>query len=152
MITIDERSPQPVFAQIQNQIGGLIRTGTLPAGQKLPSVRQLAKDLQVATGTVMRAYTELEADGLIETHAGSAARVRAGHQLPEAVRNPAVALIATAHQQGMSMSDTVQAIQALWAVDGGNPFPPTDVIDQQAITADASRLVSYRQPGQFEET
>ncbi|SES02677.1 DNA-binding transcriptional regulator YhcF, GntR family [Propionibacterium cyclohexanicum] len=91
------------------------------AGQKLPSVRQLAKDLQVAAGTVMRAYTELEADGLIETRPGSTARVRAGHELPEAVRNPVCALIATAHQQGMSMSDTIDAVQALWTEESENP-------------------------------
>lgn len=128
MITIDERSPQPVFAQIHDQIGGLIRAGTLPAGQKLPSVRQLAKDLQVAAGTVMRAYTELEADGLIETRAGSAARVRAGHRLPEGVRSAASALISASRQHDMSMWDTVQVVQALWTTESENRPVHDDVI------------------------
>lgn len=127
MITIDDRSPQPVFAQIQTQIGGLIRAGALASGQKLPSVRQLAKDLQVAAGTVMRAYTELEADGLIETRTGSVARVRAGHELPEAVRMSISALITTVQQHGMSLSDTTQALHALWTAESDNPTLLKDV-------------------------
>ena len=42
--------------------------GRLPAGTKLPTVRQLAADLGLAANTVARAYRELEADGVVETH------------------------------------------------------------------------------------
>lgn len=73
----------------------------------------------------MRAYTELEADGLIETRAGSAARVRSGQRLPDAVRRPASILIATAREEGLSMADTIQAIQALWMARGDDPDSPS---------------------------
>jgi DNA-binding FadR family transcriptional regulator len=62
----------------------------------------------------MRAYAELEADGLIETRAGSPARVRADHRLPDAFRDAAVTLVTTARQEDMTMPETLQAIQALW--------------------------------------
>lgn len=44
-----------------------IAAGTLEAGERLPTVRSLAADLDVAPGTVARAYRELEAAGVIET-------------------------------------------------------------------------------------
>lgn len=114
MIQIDDDDPRPAYAQIHRQIGGLIRTGMLATDQKLPSVRQLARDLQIAPGTVMRAYNELEADGLIETRAGSAARVRADHRIPEGFLAAAGALIDAAQEQQMTMPEALQAIQALW--------------------------------------
>ncbi|QCQ18094.1 GntR family transcriptional regulator [Microbacterium sp. RG1] len=89
---------------------------------------ELAKDLQVAAETVMRAYTELEADGLIETRAGSAARVRAGHRPPEGVRGAASALISAARQHDMTMSDTVQMVHPLWTTESETVPVHDDVI------------------------
>jgi DNA-binding transcriptional regulator YhcF (GntR family) len=45
----------------------MIRTGVLPAGTRLPAIRQLASDLGLAGGTVARAYRELEQEGAIST-------------------------------------------------------------------------------------
>ena len=56
--------------QIHDQISGLITTGRLGRGERLPSVRQLAADLAVAPGTVAKAYRSLEADGLLVTRVG----------------------------------------------------------------------------------
>lgn len=61
--------------QIRDQVAGLITTGALARGDRLPSVRQLAADLQVAPGTVAKAYRALEAGGLIVSRAGAGSRV-----------------------------------------------------------------------------
>ena len=67
IITVDSRSPVPLFEQVRAQIAAAIESGQLPAEQRLPTVRQLAADLRLAVNTVARAYQELEAAGLVRT-------------------------------------------------------------------------------------
>ncbi len=62
MILIDPKSRTPIFEQIKEQILNMINTGELKTDDKLPSVRQLASDLDLNVNTVKRAYQELEAE------------------------------------------------------------------------------------------
>jgi GntR family transcriptional regulator len=64
-LTVDIGSPVPVYEQIRAQVTDLVEVGALRANTSLPSVRQLASDLQIAPGTVARAYRELEAGGVV---------------------------------------------------------------------------------------
>ena len=74
-VTIDLVDPTPPFEQVRRQLTLLIETGQLVTDERLPSVRQLAGDLGLATGTVARAYRELEAAGLVTTKRGGGTRV-----------------------------------------------------------------------------
>ena len=67
LITVDLRDATPPYEQIRAQVASLIAVGQLSDGARLPTVRALASDLGVATGTVARAYKELESSGLIES-------------------------------------------------------------------------------------
>ncbi|MER6986794.1 GntR family transcriptional regulator [Micrococcus luteus] len=69
-VEIDLRSPVPPFEQIRALIADLVAAGELPAGTRLPSVRALAGDLGIAPNTVVRAYRELEAAGVVRTARG----------------------------------------------------------------------------------
>ncbi|MCV7740614.1 GntR family transcriptional regulator [Micrococcus luteus] len=69
-VEIDLRSPVPPFEQIRARITDLVAAGELPAGTRLPSVRALAGDLGIAPNTVVRAYRELEAAGVVHTARG----------------------------------------------------------------------------------
>lgn len=69
-VEIDLRSPVPPFEQIRARIADLVAAGELPAGTRLPSVRTLAGDLCIAPNTVVRAYRELEAAGVVHTARG----------------------------------------------------------------------------------
>ena len=69
-VQIDLRSPVPPFEQIRARIADLVAAGELPAGTRLPSVRALAGDLGIAPNTVVRAYRELEAAGVVHTARG----------------------------------------------------------------------------------
>jgi len=66
IIRADQNSPVPLFEQLRGQIAGAVESGQIPAGQRLPTVRQLAADLRIAVNTVARAYQELEAAGMVE--------------------------------------------------------------------------------------
>ena len=68
---LDLHSGMPVYRQIMDQVRGAIASGALAAGDQLPTVRQLAVDLEVNPNTVVRAYRELEFGGLLETHQGT---------------------------------------------------------------------------------
>jgi GntR family transcriptional regulator len=76
-ITIVATSPEPVYEQIVRQILAGVATGQLEAGQALPTVRQLAGDLQLNRNTVARAYKQLEDRGVILTAGRRGTFVRA---------------------------------------------------------------------------
>ena len=62
-LTVAADSATAPFEQMREQIAGLIASGALAEGERLPTVRGLAADLGVAVNTVARAYRELEAEG-----------------------------------------------------------------------------------------
>jgi GntR family transcriptional regulator len=68
---LDMHSGVPVYRQVVDQVRGAVAAGSLAAGDQLPTVRQLAVDLEINPNTVVRAYRELEYDGLLETHQGT---------------------------------------------------------------------------------
>ena len=68
---LDLASGVPVYRQIMDQVMAGIAAGTLAAGDQLPTVRQLAVDLEINPNTVVRAYKELEIRGLLDTHHGT---------------------------------------------------------------------------------
>ena len=68
---IDLKSGVPLYRQVLEQVKFGIASGTLQPGDQLPTVRQLAVDLSINPNTVIRAYRELEIEGVIETHQGS---------------------------------------------------------------------------------
>ncbi len=69
-IIISNSDSRPIYEQITAQIKNLIISGELKAGDTLPSMRFLAKELRISVITTKRAYEELERDGFIETVAG----------------------------------------------------------------------------------
>ena len=68
---IDLHSGVPVYRQLIDQARSGVASGSLTAGDQLPTVRQLAVDLSINPNTVMRAYRELELGGLLETQQGT---------------------------------------------------------------------------------
>jgi DNA-binding transcriptional regulator YhcF (GntR family) len=68
IVSIETTSPVPVYEQIRAQVTALAASGALPAGTRLPSVRQLADDLGIAPGTVAKAYQHLEDNGVTKGH------------------------------------------------------------------------------------
>ncbi|MEG0261092.1 MAG: GntR family transcriptional regulator, partial [Lysinibacillus sp.] len=63
-------SKEPIYGQIYAQLKKLILTGELQEGQSLPSMRQLAKELEISVITTKRAYEELEKNGFIYSIVG----------------------------------------------------------------------------------
>lgn len=69
-LLITNQSKEPIYEQIKNQVIALILNGELQAGAAIPSMRSLAKDLQISVITTKRAYKELEDAGYIYSVVG----------------------------------------------------------------------------------
>lgn len=112
-IVLDESSPPG--EQIRDQLSGLIASGLLASGERLPSVRQLASDLGIAPGTVAKVYRTLEAEGLISTRIGSGTRVNpdAG-SVPREVLESARRLADTATAAGLGPEEAARVLGAVW--------------------------------------
>lgn len=67
MIVVDPSGDVPPYEQVRSQLADQVARAELRPGDRLPTVRQLALDLQLAANTVARAYRELEQAGVIET-------------------------------------------------------------------------------------
>lgn len=74
-LLLSQSDKRPIYLQIIEQIKQRIAVGDWPGGQAIPSIRQLAVDLQVSVITVKRAYYELEREGVIVTQHGKGSHV-----------------------------------------------------------------------------
>lgn len=109
--------PTPPYEQIRRQFAAHIQTGRLPAGERLPTVRQLATDLGLASGTVARAYRELETAGLITTDRARGTHVNQGHvrkAVPDEVSVAAASLMVVAKKNGLSQDTTIDVLRSTW--------------------------------------
>lgn len=76
-ILISNSSKEPIYEQIVRQIRDMIIKGDLSEGDSLPSIRGLAREVQISVITTKRAYEELEQQGFIETMRGKGSFVAA---------------------------------------------------------------------------
>ena len=78
LIRLDRDSGQPLSSQLEAAIRGAIREGRLAVGERLPSSRELARDLGVSRGLVQECYGQLLSEGYLDSRVGSATRVAGG--------------------------------------------------------------------------
>ncbi|MFJ8015285.1 GntR family transcriptional regulator [Streptomyces sp. NPDC096339] len=110
-ITIDVRTGSAApYEQLRAQIADRARTGKLPAGFKLPTVRGLAEELGLAANTVAKAYRALEADGVIETRGRNGTFVAAaGEGAAREAASAAQAYADRVHRLGLTEAEAVSA-------------------------------------------
>src|SRR5215472_2187817 len=84
LVQLDRGSGQPLRSQLEAALRDAIRTGRLGGGERLPSSRELARELSVSRGLVQECYSQLLAEGYLTSQLGSATRVAAGAYRPPA--------------------------------------------------------------------
>jgi GntR family transcriptional regulator len=115
--SIDTKSGVPFYRQIIEQIKFGIANGELDSGDRLPTVRQLAVDLSINPNTVIRAYRELEIEGVLNTHQGSGTFI--GNDKPEIDRlekqrmldQILTDLLARASSYGLTMNEVLDGLR-----------------------------------------
>ena len=115
-LQIDPHSGVPVYRQMMDQIKYYVAAGTLSPGDQLPSIRELAQSLTVNPTTVVKAYSELEHEEVIEMRQGKGAFVSGGaarltdREREKAVRRLARQLAVEAVQMGASTEVVVRVL------------------------------------------
>jgi len=119
-IIIANSSPEPIYQQIVTQIKNLILKGDLTEAEALPSIRILAKELQISVITTKRAYEELERDGYIETVGGKGSFVSAQNKelLREnrlrVIEEKVAAAIVAARTAGLERGELLEMFKLLY--------------------------------------
>ncbi|MEH6942986.1 GntR family transcriptional regulator [Bacillus sp. JJ722] len=119
-IIISNSSKEPIYEQITNQIKSSILSGELQEGTAIPSMRNLAKDLQVSVITTKRAYEELEKAGFIYSIVGKGSFV--AEQNLEVIREKKLkvieeqlsAVITNSREIGLSLDELQQLLKILY--------------------------------------
>lgn len=98
---------------IYDHYRGLIVSGRLGRGERLPTVRQTARDLGVSPGTTARAYKQLEQDGLVVTRTGAGTRVSdTASPLPAEIVELVRSLARTTAHIGVDPHDVMASLRA----------------------------------------
>ena len=114
---INPHSGLPVYRQLIDQIKYYVASGLLKSGDQLPSIREFALTLAINPTTVVRVYTDLERDGIIEVQHGRGAFVAANKvRLPASerdrkLRGLARSLAVEATQMGVPAAQIVKALR-----------------------------------------
>jgi DNA-binding transcriptional regulator YhcF (GntR family) len=116
MIDVDPAGAVPPYEQVRVQLATMISAGTLPAGTRLPTIRALADDLDLAPGTVARAYSELERAALVTSRRRHGTIVSAPSELSESTRveqldRAARAYALAAYRLGAGSTAAVKALR-----------------------------------------
>lgn len=102
LVTVTTDSATPPYEQIRIQVIAAVKAGTLAPGAKLPPVRRLAHDLNLAVNTVARAYRELETDGVVETRGRNGTVVAPyGDPTDQAAQRAATAYVEAVRRMGL---------------------------------------------------
>ena len=109
-LTVDASSGVPPFEQVRESIRAQVDAGELEPGFRLPPVRSLATELDLAANTVARAYKELEALGVVETR-GRAGTFVAGSGVERSLREAASSYAAVVRTLGVSDAEALDAVR-----------------------------------------
>ncbi len=114
---IDTESGIPIYRQIIEQVKFAVARGELEPGDQLPTVRQLAVDLSINPNTVIRAYRELEIEGVLHTQQGSGTFVSSKRPKVDRLKKQRMLdqilteMLARASSYGFSLEDLLEALR-----------------------------------------
>ncbi len=109
-LTVDPGLPDPPYAQVRERIHDLVTSGELAPGTRLPPVRRLAEEQELAPNTVARAYRELEAAGVIETR-GRAGSFVSGDRVEQAARAAAAVYAESVRDLGVGPEQALELVR-----------------------------------------
>src|SRR5215210_5823856 len=142
-IALNRASPQPLYAQLALDIQRRIRSGALPPGARLPTVRELARQLGVTRLTIHSAYSELQADGWVEATVGRGTFVASQPQPAVLLPEPGRDLSPRAILNDMLQMARLPGIRSLSMADAApDLYPQRDFARalEEALASGASAL------------
>ncbi|NQV33495.1 MAG: GntR family transcriptional regulator [Phycisphaeraceae bacterium] len=119
-LRLDHQSGEPIYRQIVEQVKYKVASGQIKAGEQLPSIREMAKDLKINPRTVVKAYEELQAAGLVVRRQGQGVFITESQTaMPARVRHKAIAdlasrLLSEASRMGASGEEVQMILKEVW--------------------------------------
>jgi len=123
-IHIDATLPTPIWSQIEEAVRHLVASGTLPPGDAMPSVRDLARELRINPNTVAKAYQRLVEAGILESRRGEGTfvaedpPVMSSGERARVLREGALRLATLAVNLGATRAEAASALHSAWPSDG----------------------------------
>ena len=118
VILIDIRSRTPIFEQIKEQIINLINIGELKPDDKLPSIRQLASDLDLNVNTVKRAFQELETERVTYSIPGKGIFVspeaKANKIVQEGAEKELTRILTSSKAKGITLERVIELVNEIY--------------------------------------
>lgn len=113
-LSLDARSPVPVYEQVKQGIKAWILSGNLGSGDRLPAIRDLARRLQINPNTVVKVYYQLQVEGYVEGQAGTGYFVQPLPEGREALRQEQMESETQHYLERMArLGCTVEEVQTL---------------------------------------
>jgi GntR family transcriptional regulator len=145
-VRIDPADPRPIWRQIEESVRHLVASGALAAGASVPSVRDLARDLQVNPATVSKAYQRLTDAGVLTVRRGEGTYVNdSPPELPAAERNRkllqgALRYASLAVTIGAARDEAGETLEEAWrSLSGGGTQDLEDPEEGEEWTSSRSR-------------
>src|SRR5258708_23225552 len=113
IIHVNSASGTPIYVQLMEQVKHAIETGALRPGEQLPTLRRLAEELVINPNTVVRAYRELEHEGVVEIRHGSGAFVSQSAAGQTKISSKAQSIMQSAIERLVAAGLTEDAIRRL---------------------------------------
>ncbi len=118
MYKLDLQSRVPIYQQLKNRITELVLLGVIEAGDPLPSVRNMARELGVNPNTVSKAYQDLEREGVIYSIGGKGSFISGtdefGKQAREAALGKLREVAAEVKLSGAPLEDALQTVREIY--------------------------------------
>src|SRR5215471_15844777 len=104
----------PLYLQLMEQVRHAVETGALRAGEQLPPIRALAQELVMNSNTVVRAYRELEHEGIVQLRQGSGAFIRDSVEERAKLMRKAQVIVQSAVERLQTLGATPQEMRRLF--------------------------------------
>lgn len=121
MFDIRLEGKAPIYEQLVSGIARLISSGQLAADEKLPAVREVAKQMGINPNTVQKSYALLEQSGLIYSIPAKGSYVASSTDTAAALRADAAkqleTALETARQSGVTREEAAEAVSRIWSDD-----------------------------------
>lgn len=111
LLKLDPDSGLPLYHQIAAAVRRAVAEGDVATGDRLPAARDLAKSLDVNMHTVLRAYSDLRDEGIIELRRGRGAIVRDGAEQPAVLHRLVSDLATEANRMGLSAEEIIEMLR-----------------------------------------
>jgi GntR family transcriptional regulator len=118
-IVVSHLNPDPMYKQITDQVKDAIASGTLKPETKLPSIREMAKELKISEITIKRAYSDLENQGFIITRSGLGSYVadinrdKLRQEKMEEIQKDILKILKTAERFDISTRDIIALVKEI---------------------------------------